>query len=36
VPGTGPKLAVKEVEAMGETRDVRLEKVLLRVRMGAS
>ncbi len=29
-------MAVKEVEAMGETRDVRLEKVLLRVRMGAS
>ena len=36
VPGTAPKLAVKSVEAMGETREVMFEKVLLRVGMGPS
>ena len=36
VPGTGPKLTAKSVDAMGETRDVILEKVLLRVGIGAS
>lgn len=36
IPSTGPKLAVKSVEAIGETREVMLEKVLLRVGIGAS
>lgn len=36
VPGTGPKFASKLVLAMGETREVILLKVLLRVRIGAS
>jgi hypothetical protein len=35
VPSTGPKLAAKSVEAMGETREVML-KVLLIVGIGAS
>ena len=36
VPGTGPKLASKSVDAMGDTREVILEKVLLRAGIGAS
>ena len=36
VPSTGPKFAVKSVEAMGETREVMLEKVVERKGMGAS
>ena len=36
VPGTGPKLAAKSVDAMGETKEVMLEKVLFKVGMGAS
>ena len=36
MPGSGPKLASKSVEAIGETKEVMLEKVLLRVGMGAS
>lgn len=36
VPGTGPKLTAKSVDAIGETREVMLEKVLLRVGIGAS
>jgi hypothetical protein len=36
VPRTGPKLAAKSVEAIGETMDVMLENVLLRVGIGAS
>ena len=36
VPSTGPKFAVKSVEAMGETREVMLEKVVERGGMGAS
>ena len=36
VPSTGPKFAVKSVEAIGETREVMLEKVVERRGMGAS
>ena len=36
VPSTGPKFTAKSVDAIGETREVMLEKVLLRVGMGAS
>lgn len=36
VPGTGPKFAVKSVEAIGETSEVMLEKVVERRGMGAS
>ncbi len=35
-PRTGPKLALKSVEAMGETREVMLAEVVARVGMGAS
>ena len=36
VPSTGPKFAAKSVEAMGETREVMLKKVVERKGMGAS
>ncbi len=36
VPSTGPKFPVKSVEAMGETREVMLEKVVDRRGMGPS
>ncbi len=36
VPETGPKLALKSVEAMGETREVMSEEVVPRVGIGAS
>ena len=35
-PSTGPKFAVKSVEAMGETREIMLEKVVERRGIGAS